>query len=754
MAELKLLGRDVPNIFAASRVQGSAKYLADLPSEGVLHVRLLLSKMAHARIKAIDVSEALRVDGVRAILTHADAPKVKYNSGGLPDLPNMIRDQYILTDKVRFWGEPIAAVAARTETAARLACSKIKVELEDLPAVFTTAEAMAEGAPLLHAEASGNLVAKSLLEHGNVEEGFAQADLVLENRYSLPIVQHVPMELPAVQAELTEDGGLRVISCTQTPFHLRRVLSELFSLPLHRVLVQRMTHIGGGFGGKQSFYVEPIAALLAKRTGKKVRLVLDREQTFTASRTRHSCQITLKTGFLKDGTIAARSIKIILNTGAYADQGGIVIGAMFSKFASIYKTPNFKYEALCVYTNLPVAGAQRGYGNPQVNLAIENQMEIAAQKLGLDPVQLRLKNAYHDGEIVPMCGWQIRGKGLACCLEAGQKYLQEHPVILPEGSQWKHGRGVAIMAHGCGMKPKGFELSGAKLQLGEDGFLRLWLGVSDVGQGICTALTQIAAEVLEVPLASVAVMPMDTASSPYDMGAYASRQIYISGEAVRLAAEELKVKILARAAQILGVKKESLFYTNRKVVDPESNKELTLEFLAMSSWYSPNPEPLEVVTYHSPSDNAPTFAAQFTDVSIDRETGVIKVHRIVSVHDVGYAINPQIVEGQIEGGIHMGLGYALSEENIVAGNTGQFLNPDLQNYKVMRCSDMPEIKAICVENIHPTAPFGAKGIGEPPTIITASAVANGVSNALGIPVKELPMTPGRILEALQSCELG
>ncbi|MEM4201607.1 MAG: molybdopterin cofactor-binding domain-containing protein [Candidatus Hadarchaeum sp.] len=734
--KFSVVGKPVPKIDAVKLATGKAEFLDDIRLPGALSVKLLGSSCAHARIRRIDVSRAERLPGVKGIITYKDAPRVPFNPGVYYILP---KDKYIFDEKVRFVGEPVAAVAAVDEDTAEEAVSLIDVEYEELPAVFDPVEAMDPKAPKIH---DTNIAAHIAREWGNVEKGFREADRIFEGRYTTGRQVHAPIE-PHACAASYDSGKLTVWTTSQIPFHVRSILSEVFGLPQHRIRVIT-SFVGGGFGGKDEVILEPICALMAIKLGTTVKLRLTREEVFYTTTTRHPSIVWLKTGVKKDGTLVARQVKAILNTGAYASHGPSVAGAMSTRELGLYKSPHVSFEADVVYTNSPTAGAFRGYGNPQQSFAVESQLDEIAEELGIDRVELRLKNAIRSGDINHGTGLRIESCGLEECIRRATERIgwRQKSRDIESGRLKNRGLGIACLMHNSGAFPYIKESSSSIVQINEDGSVQVMTGATDIGQGITTTIAQLVAEELGVNLESIAVSRPDTEFVPVDRGTYASGELYISGQAARLAAADAKQQLLKKAAEVMEAKPDDLEIVDgvvRLKKNPQVGKtirEIVGEVAIVGR-----------ASYMPPS-NAPLFGAMCVELEVDPEIGSVRVLNITYAADVGRAINPIIVEGQIEGGAVMGMGFALTEDLVLDSN-GRVINKNFTDYKLLHASDLPRIEPIIVESLEPTGPFAAKGVGEPALVPVAPAIANAIYQAIGVRIKDLPITHDKVLRGLK-----
>lgn len=753
-SKFSVVGRRTPyRLEAVEKVTGSAEFTTDIELPGMLYAKVLRSPHAHARVAQIDTSRAEKMGGLKAIITFRDSPKILYNTGDrYPPVPKVFpQDKYVLDEKVRHVGDAVAAVAAESEDVAREALKEIDVKYELLPAVFDAEKAMSPGAPLIHT-VERNVLAHPKLELGDVEKGFKEADRVFEDTYTLPIVHHCSLEPHATVAAFAKTGKLTIWTSTQIPFVIRGQLARILGMPIGMVRVVK-PYVGSAFGGKQEMMTEPICALLARKAGRPVKLEYDREEMFYASTTRHSCKIELKTGVKKNGLFTARQMKAIANTGAYASHGPPVTGAMGWFFSCLYRSPNVRFDGYCVYTNAPPAGAFRGYGNPQATFAVECQVDKITQELSLDPVEFRLLNAHKVGDIEPFTGYKIETCGIQDCITTAAekaKWTDKRGRPVAHGTK-RRGIGMAAMVHCTGAKPDLPEYSAAIVKFNENGTVTLMTGLADMGQGSNATLAYIVAEELGVRLDDVTVALLDTDVVPLDKGAHASRGTAIGGYAALLAARDAKKRMLARASEMLGSPPDQLDVGGGYVfvrASPDRRIEIGKVVTSALVEKSPHQAIMGEATYE-PAGNALTWGAHFVEVEVDISTGDARVVRVVAAHDAGRIINRLGAEGQIEGALIQGIGYALKEEIRLDDKTGKILNPNFVEYDLPSSLDMPEeTEIIFIETVDPIGPFGAKGLAEQGMVSIAPAIANAIHDAVGVRLTELPMTKQRILTAL------
>ncbi len=749
---------------AAEKVLGMAEYTNDLDLFGVLEAEMLTSPCAYARIRSIDVSRALSLDGVIAVVTGNDI-KGLYGP--------VVKDRPVLAQGVvRFAGEPVAAVAATSKQIARRAVELIKVIYEQLKPVLTPQEALAPTAPLLHEDminyekeiTTNPVVGTNICNHfkirkGNVEKGFAESDYVFEETYEVPRNHHVCLETYAVIAQFEKEGTLHLWTSNQSPYVLQRALAALFNMPWNKVRITIPT-LGGGFGSKIYPSLEPIIVALAQRSGHKpVRLTLDREQDFYRI-TNHGCTVTIKTGIRKAGTLMARQLVTYWDTGAYADCGPLVARNSGFTSAGPYRIENVKIDAYCVYTNRPVATAFRGYGIPHVTWAYECHLNRIAHEMGLDPVEIRLKNFIQDGDI-SHTGEKMVAVGMKECLEQVAKAANWKPGKRPAAIDLGDGRfrslGVACSWKGT-MR---HYATSATVRILEEGSVEVNCSNVDMGQGSSTIYAQIAAQELGVPVEQVAVRHPDTFITPYDRTTSASRGTFHGGTAVMNAARDAWQQVAVYAAKVFRCHPSDVRAENGFIINPETSHKYSfgeiidkaviggVDVIGRGDSIMDGGTGLDRET--GQGSNPTSFwmyAAQIVDLEVDTRTGQTRVHKILAASDVGRAINKTNCVQQIQGGVTMGLGIALSEE-LKFDDEGRILNNNLRDYKIQTCVDVPPIEAIIVEVPHPLGPYGAKGLGEAPVGPTAPAVADAVANAAGMWIRRLPITPERVLEAMR-----
>lgn len=767
----RVVGQKERRVDARPLVTGAPVYAADFEQPDMLHARILHSPHAHAVIRHVDKSKALALPGVNAVLTYEDLPRVAHSTAGQPYPEPSPYDMYLLDNRVRYVGDWVAFVAAETPAIAEEALNLIEVDYEVLPAVFDPLEAMREGAPQLHEadtthpnagkhqgdiyDAAHNIAAHEEIEHGDFEAAMREADIIVEGEYRVPFISHAVLEPHVCVAYLDGYERLIVVSSTQVPYHTRRQLAAVLQLPISRVRIVK-PRVGGGFGSKQEMLLEPVAAALALKTHRPVRIEYSRQEEFTAARFRHPVIMRMRSGVKRDGTLLAISMHSIGNAGAYGTHSFTVTRSTGHKTLCLYRAKAYRFRADAVYTNLPITGAMRGYGAPQGFFALESHIDEIAHRLNMDPLEFRRKNHVQKGDWDPIEGemvdgvWhskrQFRSCGLPECLEKGAAAIGWYePFDRGDGKPIRRGRGMATAMQGSGVAS--FELGGASIKLNEDGSFNVMTGATDIGQGSDTILAQIAAEALGVGMDKIIMHSVDTDSSVFDYGSYASSTTYISGGGVKVAAERVRQQILEVAGDLLDCAPEDMTIIDGVIYTPRGPSNLTVADIANETLYGKHRQQIMAKGDFWTEDSPAPFFAQFVEVEVDTETGQVRVTRAVNALDLGKAINPTLATGQVEGAVAMALGYALSEE-VKFDDQGRVRNPGFVDYKVMSTLDMPRMTTILVEDIEYTGPFGAKSAGEVPTNGMAPAVANAVFDAIGVRMRILPITPEKILQAL------
>jgi 4-hydroxybenzoyl-CoA reductase alpha subunit len=753
--EFNVIGRRLPMHDAAAKVKGTAQFTDDIVLPGMLHGKILRSPLPHAKILHIDTSQAKKLPGVKGVVTGQDIPDRPY--GIVPKA----RDEHALArEKVRYIGDDVVAVCAIDPEIAEEALELIKVEYEELPAVFDPLEAIKEGAPTVHDNVPNNISFYIRKEFGAVEKAFSESDYVFEDTFYSQAVNHAPLEPHAAVAQYDPlRGEVTLYSSTQIPFFLRRNLAATLMIPESKVRVIK-PKVGGGFGQKIDMFAKDFcAAWFARETGKPVKFVYDREEVFISTRQRHPMYITVKTGMKRDGTIHAQQFKAYADGGAFNSTAPTMI-ALSCYFLMIpYRVKNLIYEGHHVYTNKPVGGAMRGHGIPQARFAVERQLDMIAERIGIDPVELRLKNSIEAGEPHP-AKFIINTCGFSDCLKKAAEAIgwNEKRGKLPRG----RGIGIAGASFPSGVSNMSHISSGSVVQLGQDGAVNVLSGAADIGQGAETVISQIVAEVLGVPMEDIRITAADTGLTPLDPGTFGSGVTVRAGNAARLAALEVKEKLFKFVAEKLDAAMEDLVAKDRMIfvkgvpdkglslreaIKGYQYADLPMPIVGRAAWFPPATEPTTLFKEDGNFSPSYSFMAQAAEVDVNLETGQIKLLKMVTAHDCGRAINPMLVEGQLEGSVVGGMGQALYENILV--EKGQVMNPSFLDYGFPTFLEMPEIEAIEVETDDPVGPFGAKEAGEGTQLSPAPAIVNAIYDAIGIDFKELPVTPEKILKTLR-----
>ena len=772
MTNTTVVGQSVIRPDALEKVRGGKGFPVNVVLPGMLHGKLLRSPYPHARVLKIDASRAEQLPGVKAVLLPKDVPQIKFCPVYfVPTLaPSMIQDMLVMSNTVRYAGQPVAAVAAISPEIAEQALQLIDVDYEELDAVFDTESAMADGAPRLHEEAENNIAKNPSVAFGDIEAGFEEADHIFEGTYKTQRAHTCYLEPRVCVVESDPDGRLTVHSSMQHMFGLREKLAFVLDLPESMVNVIKPPYIGGGFGGKLDLgYIEPIAALLSIKTDRPVRIEQTRYEDFITT-TRNPIEVYLKTGVKSDGTFTARYAQSTLDCGAHATHGAevIMVHGMFGILLS-YRCPNQTWDGRTVYTNNMIGGGYRGYGSPQGSFAVESQIDEICEKLDLDPIEFRLKNAHQEGDPHPFNpDFTLSTYRFEDCLRQAAERINwaERTAAGSTAGNIKRGIGFGcqpVWVSGCMGFPDIYEHSGAIIKLNRDGTANLSNATVDMGSGQITSLCQIAAEALGLRADQVRMTYADTETVPFDAPSHASRVTYSAGTAVKAAAENAKERLLKVAGIMLETNTENLEVRDGHVHLKGSDQKLSIAevvtraespFVVMTE-QGPKPTTIEekgtiigVASMAPPSNPSPS-SVEFVELEVDTETGEVKILKVVFAHDIGKVINPSAAEGQVEGGFQQGMGYALMEKIQFDGETGACLTADFLDYKIPTAVEMPSvIESIFIESDEPTGPYGAKSLSEPCTSVPAPAIANAIYNAVGVRIRELPITPEKILAGL------
>lgn len=752
---MNTVSQRVPKLDAAALTTGKGVYTADLMPQNCLVVKVLRSPHAHARIKSIKTDTALKINGVECVLTWQDAPKIRYTLAGQSYPEPSPYDRYILEDVVRYVGDPVAIVAGRDERTVDKALRMIKVKYELLEPVLDFEHAL--DAPVrVHAEAdyhnhfpiggdpARNLVSSGGNENGDLAAAFAACDVVLQESFYTKANAQAMMETFRTYTWLDHNGRLNVVSSTQIPFHCRRTIAHALGLPKSAVRVVK-PRIGGGFGAKQTMVSELFPALVTMKTGKAAGLIYSRQESFAASNSRHQMRVTVKLGATRDGRIRAIDMYALSNAGAYGEHASTTIGLVGSKNIPLYSPEAYRFRFDVVYTNTMAAGAFRGYGATQGCFALESLVNQLADRLGIDPAELRLRNIPHEGDALPAyLDGPLSSSRLEDCIRRGAEMIgwkQKFPCE-KTGPHTVRGVGMAISMQGSGIAA--IDTCSATLKLNDNGFYTLLIGATDMGTGCDTILAQMAAEVLHCPIEQITVDGVDTDYSPFDKGSYASSTTYVTGMAVVKAATALCEQIRAEGAKRLDLPLSQAAFDGAQVVSTrDPGKRISLDSLAQAlvvgdgCW-------LTATATHSSPVSPPPLMAGFAEVEVDTETGQVRLTDYAAVVDCGTVINPNLAAVQAQGGIAQGAGMALWEDIQYSGK-GRMLNDSFMQYKIPSRLDLPDIRVEFAPSYEPSGPFGAKSIGEIVINTPSPAIAAAVANATGVRVRSLPVTAEKVL---------
>lgn len=746
MEKLVIVGKPFPRIDGVVQASGTALYASDITLPGMLHGKVLRSRFPHARLLRLDTVKAEKASGVKAVVTVRDTAKVPYSL-----MAPAYADKLVFADaKVRNLWDEVAAVAAIDEETAEAALSLIEAEYEELPAVFDPGEAMKPEAPKIH-EVENNILCHPVKEEGDVEKGFREADLVYEDTSQFLAASHCCMETHCAVASFDVRGNLTLYTSTQAPYYVRWDLARVLGMPLEKIRIMKV-HVGGGFGSKSRIKeVDAIAALLAKKSGRPVKLWLDRSDEFAGTKSRHAMTIKLKSGVKKDGTLLALEGKIIVDLGAYNDIGQEV--TQFMHLAGPYLVPNFKREGFAVYTNNNNGGRFRGFAGPAECYALETHLNFVAKELGLDPLEFRLKNAKHKGEIIEQ--GRLLGYGLDVSLSKAASLMgrgqQEKEA---QAGHLRRGLGLACSANWGTGNPG--DVSSAFVRIADNGKITVLSGVTEIGGGQDTAMAQMAAETLSVSVEDIRMVTMDTDATPIDLGSRASRCTFMAGHAVKLAAVDARRELLKLAAKKLEVHENDLgIEMGRVYVKGSPDRALSFAQVVEGPGATKLARAVLGKGYYDRDETLGRGAKLFcgysthvAEVEVDTQTGQVQVLRLVAASDMGRAINPLAVEGQLQGGAGQGLGYALSEG--LARDSGNVTNKTFSDYRIPCASDAPQVHPILIEPVNPYGPYGAHGVGEPASLPTAAAIGNAIYDAVGVRIMDLPITAEKVLKALKA----
>ena len=754
------VGKKVIRVDAYDKVIGRTKYTDDLCDKSAYIARILHSTIANGHVLSIDTSEAEKIPGVVKVFTCFDLKEKHYfPTAGHPwstDKSHQdVADRLVLTDRVRFYGDDIAAVVAEDEVSAAQALRAIKVEYEEYPFVLDVLDAMKEDAPQLHEDYPNNILKHTTIRKGNYEEAIKEPGLIkVEGWYSTPTVQHCHIENFICYAEM-EGDRIKVVSSTQIPHIVRRVVGQALGVEWGKIRVVK-PYIGGGFGNKQDVLYEPLCAWLSMQLhGHLIKLDVPREETFVSTRVRHAIKSHIISWVRPDGTFAARKLEAFSDQGAYASHGHSICAKGVGAFPQLYPCDNVEADAYTIFTNKSVAGAMRGYGIPQAMWAVECHTEDICAKLNMDPLEFRRKNLMPVGYKDAFSKNELYSDTFNQCLDKGIEvtdYLRKYKEYQNQTGDIRRGIGMAVFWYNTAVWPISLETSSCRMVLNQDGSLQVQLGETEIGQGADTAYSQMTADILGVPLEAVHIVScQDTDVTPFGTGAYASRQTYTAGFSIRQTALLLKERILKYAHELTRMPEYNLDIIDGQIVRITDNRVLmSLGDLSTEALYSlSHSEHLSAESTAQIKSNAYSFGCTFAEVEVDIPMCKVKLLDIVNVHDAGTLINPALAEAQVHGGMSMGIGFGLSENLLFDPKTGRALNNNLLDYKLSTFMDHPRLRAYFVENAEPTSAFGTKSLGEPPTCSIAPAIRNAVYQATGVYVNDAPVNPHHLFRSMK-----
>lgn len=754
------VGKKVTRVDAYDKVIGRTRYTDDLCDKGAYVARILHSTIANGKVISIDTTEAEKIPGVVKVCTCFDLKEKHYfPTAGHPwstdGSHQDVADRLVLTDRVRFYGDDIAAVIAEDEVSAARALRVIKVEYEEYPFVLDVHEAMKDGAPQLHENYPNNILKHTTIRKGNYEEAIKEPGLIkVEGWYSTPTVQHCHIENFICYAEKEADR-IKIVSSTQIPHIVRRVCGQALGIDWGKIRIIK-PYIGGGFGNKQDVLYEPLCAWLCLQVGGHlVKLDVPREETFVSTRVRHAIHSHIVSWVRPDGTFVARKLEAFSDQGAYASHGHSICAKGVGAFPQLYPCENVEADAYTVFTNKSVAGAMRGYGIPQAMWAVECHTEEVAAKLNMDPIEFRRKNLMPVGFVDAFSKNELYSDTFNQCIDKGIEatdFKRKYEEYKNQTGDVRRGVGMAVFWYNTAVWPISLETSSCRMVLNQDGSLQVQLGETEIGQGADTAYAQMTADMLGVPMDMVHVVScQDTDITPFGTGAYASRQTYTAGFAIRQTALLLKEHILKYAHELTRMPEYNLDIIDGKIVRvTDGRKLMSLGELSTEALYSLNhSQHLSAESTAQIKSNAYSFGCTFAEVEVDIPMCKVKLLDLVNVHDAGTLINPALAEAQVHGGMSMGIGFGLSEKLLFDPKTGRALNNNLLDYKLSTFMDHPNLRAYFVENPEPTSAFGTKSLGEPPTCSIAPAIRNAVYHATGVFVNDAPVNPHNLFRKLK-----
>lgn len=757
-----VIGKPTPRIDALPKVTGSVKYLQDVKIPGMLYGKILRSPYPHARIRRIDVDRARDLPGVRAVITARNVPHNRFSF-----VPALADKLMLCDEKVRFVGDEVAGLAADTSEIAEQAMRLIEVEYEPLPGVFDPEDAARTGAVLVHEEKGSNITYEIHRRFGDVEKGFADSDFVLEEKFQTPRIAHCCLETRGCIALFQKGGKITLWAPVQAPHVIRQEMARILGVQKSQIQIIN-TPAGGAFGSKSVMDMAmPVATILSRLTDRPVRIVNSREEEFLTGRVRYPYVVHLKTGAMRNGRILAKQAKVYIDNGAYNDRGPSTLNWAGLAFSAMYNVPNGTYDGYGVYTNNEPGTAFRGFGSPQVTFAFESHLDRIANRLGIDPMEIRLRNKLGSGQTTHS-GFFINSCGLSECIEEAARrsdWIEKRQAFDRQVKtvSRRRGIGMACMTHtGAGTRYYGYHATDTFIKISEDGVITVITPVPEIGQGTTTAMAQIVAEKLGADPQDIRIVNDDTELTSFDLGAIGSRETFICGNSALAAAEETRKELLEVAGRMLDTNPQMLTAAGGRIFakDEPAGPSATLKEVAEYAVFTMG-RPISgrgryadelapkttLSTGHTLHVPTWTFACQVAEVEVDQETGHVDVLKMTAIHDTGTVINPLLVEGQVEGSVAQGVGNALTEELVTKQGVPQ--NPNFTDYKIPHAEDMPDMDIGFVDVFDSLGPFGAKGIGESGIVATLAAVGNAIYHATGLDLNELPLRPEKILKALE-----
>jgi putative selenate reductase molybdopterin-binding subunit len=761
---MKVVNNKISSVDGMGILKGRPAFTDDLAEKNSLVIKVLRSPHPYAKIIKIEDKEAKKLTGIEMVLTHKDFKRISFTRAGQGYPEPSPHDKFVLDEFVRYVGDEVLAVVGSSEEVCQKALSLIKVEYELLEPVLDFEKAI-DNTTIIHPEPEAiemfpigfepkrNIAASYQMHIGDVEKSLKESDYVIKETFYTQAQAHVMMEPHTTNARMDYQERLVIYSSTQTPFHIRRIISQGLEIPLSKIRVIK-PRVGGGFGGKQAIHGEMLCAYVTYKTGKPTKLTYTRKEVFESSYSRHPMKIEMSLGANKDGLLKAIDCKVLSDTGAYGEHALTVFMVTGSKVLPLYnKVDSVRFYGDVVYTNHTPAGAYRGYGAIQGNFALESAIDILCEKMGVDPVEFRKVNMIKENETSPI--FAIMGEGtegtamnmdtckLPECVERGMELIDwksKYPRV-DMGDKIK-AVGMAIAMQGSGIPY--IDMGSATIKLNDSGFYNLMIGATDIGQGSDTILSQIAAEELMTTIDKVIVYSSDTDLTPFDVGAYASSTTYVSGNAVFKAAKKMRETMVKEAARIFKTDVEEIIFDGDVFTTKDAKHKLSLEDFSNQITYSEDQKQLQVTSSYYGHKSPPPFMAGFIEVDVDKETGEVDIINYVSVVDCGTTINPMLAEGQVNGAIVQGLGMAMFED-VKWSKKGKLISKDLLNYKIPTRLDIKNLTTEFVNSYEKSGPFGAKSVGEIGIDTPPAALANAINNALGIRINELPITPEKIL---------